>query len=183
MDGRKRIKNIWYGMRRRCHHPAPSDYSNGIEAYYHGRGIKVCEEWLNDFDCFYKWAIENGYQDNLTIDRIDPDGNYEPSNCRWITRSENCGLARRHATYSFGYEKSSAKARKVGRYFTVKRILWMDFCIVDAVKLSYHDAIERQSELKLPPGTILCIMKHEKETRTIEPGDIVSIQNPGVRKQ
>ena len=55
---------------------------------YGGRGISVCEEW-HSFPQFYEWAIANGYKDNLTIDRIDVNGNYEPSNCQWLTQSEN----------------------------------------------------------------------------------------------
>jgi hypothetical protein len=55
---------------------------------YGGAGIAVCSEWESDFNIFYRWAINNGYSDNLTIDRIDPFGNYEPNNCRWITNGE-----------------------------------------------------------------------------------------------
>lgn len=70
-------------MRRRCYNEKDHNYKN-----YGGRGIKICDEWLNDFETFYKWALENGYKKELTIDRIDVNGNYEPSNCRWITMKE-----------------------------------------------------------------------------------------------
>lgn len=53
-----------------------------------GRGITICKEWLESFEAFYKWAMDNGYADNLSIDRIDNDGNYQPSNCRWATAKE-----------------------------------------------------------------------------------------------
>lgn len=52
-----------------------------------GRGITVCDEWKNDFMAFYNWAMANGYKDGLTIDRKNPDGNYEPDNCRWVSRT------------------------------------------------------------------------------------------------
>ncbi len=58
--------------------------------YYGARGIKVCDEWLNDRGTFFTWAEANGYEDNLTIDRIENDGNYEPGNCKWSTMKEQC---------------------------------------------------------------------------------------------
>lgn len=75
-----RLHRIWNNMKNRCNNINIKDYKN-----YGGRGIKVCNEW-EDFKPFYKWAINNGYGDNLTIDRINNDGNYEPNNCRWVTR-------------------------------------------------------------------------------------------------
>lgn len=75
---------IWRNMIQRC--------ENADEAHrvrYQARGIRVCPGWRNSFAQFHKWALKNGYEDNLTIDRIDNDGNYEPSNCRWIPLAEN----------------------------------------------------------------------------------------------
>ena len=68
-------------MKQRC-------YSQRVKNYniYGGRGIKICDEWLKDSMSFYNWAMANGYDDSLSIDRINNDGNYEPSNCRWATR-------------------------------------------------------------------------------------------------
>lgn len=80
----ERLYGIWVNMKSRCNNPNISKYRR-----YGGRGISVCDEWEH-YEPFKNWAIENGYSDNLMIDRIDNDGNYEPSNCRWVTNKENC---------------------------------------------------------------------------------------------
>ena len=78
-----RLYRIWMDMRSRCTYESMKCFKD-----YGGRGIKVCEEWQNSFEAFYNWAIANGYSDDLSIDRIDVNGNYEPSNCRWATMKE-----------------------------------------------------------------------------------------------
>lgn len=84
---KERLYRLWKGMRQRC--------SNKKLAFAHRyvlRGIKVCDEWQNDYAAFREWALANGYRDDLSLDRIDPDGNYTPENCRWadwITQQNN----------------------------------------------------------------------------------------------
>lgn len=80
-----RLYNTYKLMKDRCYNK-----NNQAYKYYGKRGIKVCNEWLNDFMIFYDWAMSHGYNDNLTIDRINVDGDYEPDNCRWITQHNQC---------------------------------------------------------------------------------------------
>lgn len=84
VNGRiNRLYNVWSSMKARCSIPSCAGYK-----YYGGKGIRVCEEWLR-YENFCEWALANGYEFGLTIDRLNPDKNYEPSNCEWVTREIN----------------------------------------------------------------------------------------------
>lgn len=76
-----RIYGLYHDMLNRCYRPMGKSFE-----HYGGRGISVCEEWRSGFETFHKWAMLNGYRRGLTLDRIKVNGNYEPSNCRFVTR-------------------------------------------------------------------------------------------------
>ena len=78
-----KLFHIWSGMKTRCYNPNAINYKD-----YGAKGITICDEWLKDFANFKEWALNNGYSPELTIDRIDYNGNYEPNNCRWCTTKE-----------------------------------------------------------------------------------------------
>lgn len=89
MTYKVKLYGVWNGMKQRCNNPNSKAYPS-----YGGRGIRVCSIWQRDFMAFYRWAIEAGYQEGLTIDRIDNDGDYTPENCQWLTLAENVSKMR-----------------------------------------------------------------------------------------
>ena len=107
---KSRLYHVWDGMKSRCYRPNTSCYEN-----YGGRGITVCNEWRNDFKAFYEWAIANGYDENAehgecTLDRINVDGNYEPSNCRWVSEKVQANnTSRNRMITAFGQTKTLAQ--------------------------------------------------------------------------
>lgn len=113
---RSRLYGVWHGMKSRCYNPNLKYYK-----HYGGRGITVCEEWRNDFSTFYDWAMANGYDENAergecTLDRINVNGNYEPSNCRWASVVEQANNRRgNRMVAAFGETKTMAQwARDAG---------------------------------------------------------------------
>lgn len=108
-----RLYKTWQNMKNRCRNPRTKQYKD-----YGGRGIIVCAEWQN-FQPFYDWAMENGYKDNLTIDRINVNGNYEPSNCRWVTMKEQANNTRRNHFITINNETHTIA--EWARIYNIKR--------------------------------------------------------------
>lgn len=128
---KERLYDIWENMKRRCNSPKNARYD-----FYGGKGISVCNEWLHDYVSFRLWALSNGYSDSLTIDRINNNGNYEPSNCRWATaKVQENNMSRNHILYYNGVSHTisewasilgmtySAVNHRVQRRWSMERIV------------------------------------------------------------
>jgi hypothetical protein len=114
---RTRLYEIWCGMKKRCNNP-----SSNIYEHYGGRGVRVCEEWEGSFVAFREWAIDSGYSDSLSIDRIDTNGNYCPDNCRWATDVEQKNNMRTNNRITYnGATKTAAEWR---RYLGITKGKW-----------------------------------------------------------
>ena len=120
MTPRCRLYMIYYHIKTRCFNKKDIRWK-----HYGGRGITICKEWKNDYLSFKNWALSNGYKQNLSIDRIDNDGNYCPENCRWSTTKEQCNNKRNnlHIT-AFGETKTISEWIKddrcvIKKYFTL----------------------------------------------------------------
>lgn len=112
-----RLYKIYYNMKTRCYNEHATRYSD-----WGGLGIKICDEWLNDFMNFYNWSMDNGYDDTLTIDRIDNNKGYSPDNCRWITNKEQSNNRRNNILLTYNHVTKTVKewANELGiNYYTI----------------------------------------------------------------
>lgn len=116
-----RLYKIWVGIKTRCYNIKCKIYK-----YYGGKGIQICEEWKNDFLAFYNWAILNGYDDSLSIDRIDNNDDYNPSNCRWSTDIEQANNKTDNRYIKIGSESHTlsewCKIKNISRTAVYKRM-------------------------------------------------------------
>ena len=121
----------WTAMRKRCNNPNNSDYP-----HYGGRGIRVCEEW-QDYTAFKDWALSHGYSDDLSLDRIDVNGNYEPSNCRFVSMKEQCNNRSNNIFIMYNGKQYTlaelAEANDI-QYGTLYARVKRGMCIEDAVR-------------------------------------------------
>ena len=115
-----RLYTIWASMKQRCYNKSSSSYKT-----YGAKGITICDDWKDDFMAFYNWALSNGYSDNLTIDRINSKGNYEPSNCRWATYKEQANNISTNLRFAYNGEEHTIHE-------------WADIVGINAMALRYR---------------------------------------------
>lgn len=153
---RTRIYGVYRDMYNRCYNEKDISYDN-----YGGRGIKVCQEWLDDFMIFRKWAYDNGYDENAprgtyTLDRINPDGDYEPSNCRWANNYTQMNNKRNNLYYEIdGVTKTLSEwCREYGNlcvqsvYGRIKRGMDIKTALTKPMRKNVKDMTEEEKEIR-----------------------------------
>ena len=141
-ESNTRLYSIWESMKARCYYKKHNKYKD-----YGGRGITVCEEWKNSFESFRDWALQNGYKDNLTLDRINNNKGYLPENCRWVTQSEQCKNKRpKESKYFSGltlkeiYKKADEKnLKRLTVYMRLKRGWSLEKALETNLKVNQWD--------------------------------------------
>ena len=122
-----RLFRIWQNIITRCTNSNCSEFN-----IYGGRGITICDDWKYDFIAFKDWAINNGYSDNLSIDRIDVNGNYEPSNCRWADRKTQARNTRVNHFYTY-----KGETKTIAEWAEIKGIKYK--CLWNRIKRNYPE--------------------------------------------
>lgn len=135
---RSRLYNEWQNMKGRCFNSKGKNWHR-----YGGRGITVCKEWLS-FRNFIEWAIANGYKDNLTLDRIDLNGNYKPDNCQWISLPKN---SQKNCRNKLNYQKAvEIRKRRNENVYDLAEEYGVSFKTIQAVWYNYiwKDSVENE---------------------------------------
>lgn len=165
MKKHTRLQSIFSGMKTRCYNSNCKSYKN-----YGGRGITICEEWNNrelipqednitkGFKAFKKWALENGYTEKLSIDRIDVNKGYSPENCRWITHKEQCNNTRRNRLITY-----KGKTQNLMQWCEE---LNLSYRIVVQRICTYHWDIEKAFETNKNPNTRMLTYNGKTQTLT-----------------
>ena len=152
-------------MIRRC-----NDIHNNRYKDYGGRGISICQDWQDDYMNFYNWAINNGYDETLTIDRINVNGNYEPSNCRWADTKTQCNNTRSNIMVTYKGKTQSLK-------------LWceelhLDYGMIRARYSNSHWKNKTIEEILFTPNQKQILITYNGKTHTIsEWSEITTIRH------
>ena len=143
-EDQRRLANIYNNMVQRCYNDKNSAYKN-----YGGRGISICDEWLNDRNSFMEWSMSHGYSEELTIDRIDVDGNYEPDNCRWVGWDVQASNKRTRIKRNGKYISLKELAKETGRtvYF-IKKQMSMGKTLEEAIEMPYRNWFDDYDPLR-----------------------------------
>lgn len=128
------LYNVWRGMQRRCFNPKERSYVN-----YGGRGITVCDAWAQDYTVFKKWALANGYEEGLTIERVDVNKGYSPDNCTWIPRAKQSVNRRNVRLYNGIPAIEIAHEHGISKTLMYMRIKHYGWPIEEAIGLKPHE--------------------------------------------
>lgn len=141
-QSKSRLYSVWCSMRQRCLYENNSDWHN-----YGGRGISICENWKN-FRVFRDWALVSGYRDNLTIERINNNGNYSPSNCTWIPLSEQSKNTRRNKRITFNGKTKILKewAKELNFTYSTLKFRLIRGWSVERAFTTPHQITDRQAQ-------------------------------------
>lgn len=129
----ERLYGTWCGMKKRCYNKNDAEYHN-----YGGRGIFVCDEWVRDYGAFREWALSHGYEEGLSIDRIDVNKGYSPDNCRWITMQEQPATRRNTIYYNGVPAIRIAREHGIPKGLMLARIRRLGWPIEEAIGLKPH---------------------------------------------
>lgn len=145
-----RIHRIWRSIQDRCYNQNNQDYR-----HYGGRGITVCDEWKDDFLLFYNWALENGYNENLTIDRVDVNSGYSPENCRWVSMETQANNKRNNKVFTLNGKTLTVSqwSKETGvKYGDIQNRLNYGYSFEEAIspnfKRKFHCKTEENKRIK-----------------------------------
>lgn len=142
-----RLYRIWCNMKTRCYCSTDPHYKR-----WGGRGITICEAWLNDFQAFYTWSMSNGYSDVLTIDRVNNDKPYSPENCRWVSLYEQANNTRKNRYYEHKGETHTlaewARILGISRSILKDRICKLNWSFEEAISVNKLDKWNNRKGMK-----------------------------------